>query len=229
MSTIFAALQHTYNGIQLALFNGNTCIAQIESNKRDASKMLIPYFKDLLTSKNLSLTDLSFIAVNHGPGPFTTLRVVIASANGIAFGSSIPLVHVDGLAAFKQEYDDTSYPHTVYLLNAFNNDVYACYENEHRETITTCKNITDLLTTLSHAYSDTTTIRFLGSAVSLHKDAIIACFGTRAFIPHPLPETCSITQIGITGYELWGKNEHVVTHITPHYLKMQQFQKTPGL
>jgi hypothetical protein len=49
------------------------------------------------------------------PGPFTTLRLVIATMPGISF-STAPLVGVDGLAT-PQMSTNQDYPVTVALLN----------------------------------------------------------------------------------------------------------------
>ena len=96
----FAALQNTYQEIQVALWCDSLFVGSLSVPKNHASAELIPTLAFLLNQHNLRLEQLSFIAVNKGPGPFTTLRVVIASANGLSFASDIPLVGVDGLKAF---------------------------------------------------------------------------------------------------------------------------------
>ena len=74
-------------------------------------------------------TGLAFLAVNQGPGAFTSLRVIIASINGLALGDAQKrLIGVDGLDALAQEahqkYIKDQNALLVPLLNAYNSEVY---------------------------------------------------------------------------------------------------------
>jgi len=120
----FLALQHTYQGIELGLFDDAQTIQITHDDKKKASKNIILLVNQLLKNKNISFDNLLFIAANQGPGPFTTLRVVIASVNGIGFATQKPLIGVDGLDALLQEHKNETYPVSVALLNAYSNDVY---------------------------------------------------------------------------------------------------------
>lgn len=225
MNNTFAALQHTYDGIELALFSGPVLLSKKEINKFKASSMLIPTLDEMLKEQNLKLPDLTFIAANYGPGPFTTLRTVIASLNGIAFASKIPLVGVDGLQAFMSEYEDDSYDRTIIMLNAFNHDVYYAYHDADGALITGAQNGEQFLRDRAPHVADAKKIRFLGNAVPAHQALIAELFADRAFIPEPLPQTCSIERIGIIGYEQWQNKVNVTNQLVPHYLKTQEFKK----
>ena len=67
MSHSFVSIQGTYNKIELALFSGATCIQVISKTDVKASSHLIPLLDSLLQKNNLTLKDLSFIAVDKGP------------------------------------------------------------------------------------------------------------------------------------------------------------------
>jgi len=128
--TLFLSIQNTYNELELALIRDETVLISLADDKMRASKDLIPLVNYVCEKTKIHLRDLNFIAVNQGPGPFTTLRVVIASVNGLAYGAKIPLVGIDGLDALLLEHSDPAYPHTIALLNAFTNDVYFGIQTE---------------------------------------------------------------------------------------------------
>src|SRR5687767_3976293 len=114
--TYFLALQNTYQNVEIALFKDSQILASTTLSKLQASSHSMPAIQELLKTNNLTLKDLSFIGASQGPGPFTTLRVVIATVNGISFSTGIPLIGVDGLDTFLDEQKDSRYP-VVALLN----------------------------------------------------------------------------------------------------------------
>lgn len=222
---IFVAIQHTYDGIELALFRGQALLAQETMSKFNASSVLIPTLDKTLKAHELRLSDLEFIAANYGPGPFTTLRVVITSINGIAFASKIPLVGVNGLLALISEYTDPSCDRTICMLNAFNQDVYYAYYDNQNTLVNGAANGEQFLREIAHLFASIEKIQFLGNAVDTHRALIQELFEERAVIPAVVPATCSVIQIGLTGYEQWQRNEGITHQLIPCYLKMQHFAK----
>jgi tRNA threonylcarbamoyladenosine biosynthesis protein TsaB len=222
---IFVAIQHTYDGIELALFRGQTMLAQECMSKFNASSVLIPTLEKTLKAHELRLSDLKFIAANCGPGPFTTLRVVITSINGIAFASKIPLVGINGLSALMAEYADQSCDRTICILNAFNHDVYYAYYNDTNTLVTGAANGEQFLREIAQPFASMQKMVFLGNAVDTHRTLIEELFKERSVIPVTIPATCSVKQIGLMGYAQWQRNENVTNQLVPSYLKMQQFAK----
>lgn len=121
---LYLAIQHTQDTFEIALFADNTCIEKVQEDKRHTSKLFIPLLEHLLSKNTINLAELSFCAVNCGPGPFSTLRSIIASVNGLHCATKIPLIGIDGLEATFLEFRDTKHENTVVLLNAFNNESY---------------------------------------------------------------------------------------------------------
>jgi len=216
--TKFISIQSTYQTLELGLFD-NTVLIDIRSTKNlQASKEFIPLLQDLFKHNNQSLQELSCMVVNQGPGPFSTLRVVIASVNGISFSTSTPLIGIDGLDSFIMQYSDFSYPYTVALLNAFNYDVYFALQRPDQPIIKGYKKIDQLLCELVKTIPYQT-IRFLGNATKLYQDRILAQFNNRAYIPSPLPFFCSIEQIACMGLQKWKNQEGIMSRLLPLYLK----------
>jgi tRNA threonylcarbamoyl adenosine modification protein YeaZ len=131
----YIAIQNTYEIFEIALFVNNKLVSKKREDKHDTSKLFIPLLDELLTQNNAKISDFDFCAVNCGPGPFSTLRSIIASVNGLHFATNIPLISIDGLEATFFEFYNPTYQHTIVLLNAFNNEVY--YLIAHRDQILT--------------------------------------------------------------------------------------------
>jgi tRNA threonylcarbamoyladenosine biosynthesis protein TsaB len=221
---IFLAIQHTYDGIEFALFRGQAILEQQALSKFHASAQLIPTLSAMLERHGITLSDLVFIAAHQGPGPFTTLRVVIATINGIAFAHNTPLVGVNGLEAFLREYADPLGKRTICMLNAFNHDVYYAYYDENHNLMTGAANGEQFLQNMATLWANQK-LHFIGNAVATHRTAIESLFADRALIPALIPGTCSVDQIGLMGYAQWQRQDNVTHQLIPHYLKTQQFAK----
>jgi tRNA threonylcarbamoyl adenosine modification protein YeaZ len=219
----FFSMQSTYQGVECALYHNDLQLEMHFIKKIDASAALIPCLDELLKTHNVMLSTLSFIVVNQGPAPFTTLRVLISSVNGISFATKVPLIGVDGLGALLLEYYDSSLLPTVALLDAFANDVYYGIQEENKKIVTGCLPISVLLQKLDSHYP-VRSIRFLGNGALLHKATIQTILADRAIIQEPLVATCSVEQIAKMGLQQWNKQEGLQNQLLPLYLKKQWWQ-----
>jgi tRNA threonylcarbamoyl adenosine modification protein YeaZ len=184
----------------------------------------------ILKTQKKNFSALSFLAVEQGPGAFASLRIIIATVNGLAFSKKIKLVGVDGLDAVAHE-TFTSVPFEngmlVSLLNAYNNEVYyAIYDLEEKKLNLSCpkgyKKIDLLLDDLEKSKKDKK-ILFTGNGFSLHKDLILEKFGDRIIKIDSVLQTASAKQIGKMAFEQWKRNENVSYELSPLYLKIQTY------
>ncbi len=211
----YMVIQNSYDKVQIALIHGTTQISSHSLSKLNASKELITHISALLKSANISLDDLSFIAANCGPGPFTTLRVVITTVNGLSYAKKIPLIGVNALKAAAHEWHDPAYPITAVLFNAFGNDVYALAQRNDQELLYGVYPIEKLLDELKAIPE---TIRFMGNGTTLHKELILKeC--AHAYIPEDNPVYCSLSAISSLGREEWELKKTKEYSLEPVYLK----------
>ncbi len=213
----FIAVQNTYHLFEMALFNNETLIEHRHDTNRNASRTFISLLDDLLKNNNQTLHEISCIVANQGPAPFSTLRVVLTSVNGLHFATSIPLIGIDGLDATFFEYYDPQYQQTVVLLNAFNVDVYfAIHEKDHLKK--GYKKIDKLLEELSKTFPGGT-VHFFGNASDMYRQNIHAVFGDRALFLDHIPAMCTIKQISKMGLAQWKKQKEFTKQLLPLHLK----------
>ena len=212
------ALQNTYTSIECALFKDAVCIDKIIEPKALASSNGILMIATLLERYNLTFSSLSFLTINQGPAPLTTLRVTLAFANGLGFSQTLPLVGIDGLDALLHEHQSHEDTITIALLNAFNNDVYIGIMENGEVTYKGYGPIKEILTLIANRY-DSRSVRLMGNALLLHTE-IIQEIGEGKWKHTDNIEFCSIQYIGAMGYKQWQSTKSYVYSLLPLYVKL---------
>ncbi len=230
----FLAIYGSYQSLELALYKENVCIAQCKENKARASSILIPLMHDLLTNNSIQLTELDFIALDVGPGAFTSLRVIISSINGIAYASKIPLIPIDGLDALahttqaflaKSNSQLQKY-HLITLLNAYNQEVYHAhyYYDDQTMTLTEPNSYSPASVFLESLANNTydAPLIFTGNGNLLHQEHISHVFKNRE---HQIIEIkhANAESIGQIGKNAFLKNQNISHEVQPLYLKKETF------
>jgi len=142
MGIISFGVQGSFQTLQVSIFQDDICLQTIVDDKTRASSQFLFLLEKILTKNKKNFSDISFIAADQGPGAFTSLRVILATLNGIAFSKDsssqdsssrkIKLIGIDGLEALAyetfetlvQQKKDLSDSMIVSLLNAYNNEVH---------------------------------------------------------------------------------------------------------
>lgn len=229
-SHLYLAIQSSYHCLQLALFSEKTCLQKQVLLDTRASSHLILHIDALLKNNRAVLADLSFIAVDAGPGAFTSLRVAIASINGIGFGYKVLLVGVDGLEALlhdglaKASAHDNSIAGVLALLNAYNHDAYfgIASRDGQRYKQKGCKKIQEVIQEVLGKFPDGN-ILVLGNGATVFATELNEAFKGRLVIEQPIQEVPHVERIGVLGYQLWQEQKEARYRITPNYLKSQLF------
>jgi tRNA threonylcarbamoyladenosine biosynthesis protein TsaB len=82
----------------VALAENSEILASATLPGRTASERLVPTIRSLAARANIALPSLCAIAIVHGPGSFTGVRVGLAAAKGLCHALNLPLVAISRLA-----------------------------------------------------------------------------------------------------------------------------------
>lgn len=110
--------------------DGTLLAASIFEGRRTLSRRLMGEIDGLLTRNNLSLADLSGLAVGLGPGSFTGVRVGVTTAKTLAQVMGKPLVGVGTLDAYAAVWSSPGDALLMPVLPSRKGEVYAAaYQN----------------------------------------------------------------------------------------------------
>ncbi len=220
----FLTIHTTYSSIKIGISKNNSMLFSSEEETKKASQKCIALIDLLLKKAFLSITDISCLFVYKGPAPFTTLRVSIASINGLSYAQNIPLIGIDGLACFAKEQKDRSFSQTIVLLNAFGKDLYVgIYDTEEDAIIFSgCMSLENLLL---HIVKQNKAIKCVGNGALLYAQELMDAAPEKVFIPENNPETCSLESLTAMGFDLWEQGSYSFDQVVPLYLKNHPAQK----
>ena len=84
------ALDCSAKSASVALVKDDQLLAQYYQNSGlTHSRTLLPMVENILSNTELTLNDVDCVAISHGPGSFTGLRIGIATVKGLCWGRDI--------------------------------------------------------------------------------------------------------------------------------------------
>lgn len=216
----------SYGGISLGLYQEDKAVSLVRNEKGRVSRDLISSIHALLEAHSLSFQNLSYIAVDTGPGAFTSLRVLLTTANALSFAQRIPLVGCNGLHAMM----DTLIAQTdnvlrVVLLNAFNNEVYyrICRANGTPLVEDGYADRADVVTMLNEIEG---VYVVAGNGFALHE--VYFQEHLSGSLQTAVMPTASLEALAAQAHATWkgyGDERDFVYELQPGYLKDQLFKK----
>ena len=97
---LMLALESSAKTASAALFeNGRLLALSVSNAGLTHSRTLLPMAEDMLKNHDKSARDLDVVAVAHGPGSFTGLRIGMSEAKGLCWALEIPAIGVSTLEA----------------------------------------------------------------------------------------------------------------------------------
>jgi tRNA threonylcarbamoyl adenosine modification protein YeaZ len=208
-------IHHSTTDLFIAFASEERVLSFVTVPYRAASQELIPAIADLLSQHNTTLAALSFIACNHGPGAFTTLRSIVVTINGLSFAKKIPLISINGSLALAEEAHLPQYNCTYALLNAFCHEIYyATYGGESPPALGTVL-FTDWLKQLQETHNPTlSTIQFVGSGAELYRTELELAYGP---LSPTMMQHASLDFVTRKAYRLWHAGNATLDAIVPYY------------
>ena len=162
-----------------------------------ASQLVLPWVEDLLKEANLTLKDLSAIAVGIGPGAFTGVRLGVAVVQGLAVSCELAILPVASLDAIASQTIHTAAfkkiqaKNLVIAIDARMNEIYwAHYETSQNNQLAI--RIGDIHLSKPEEIDLRNTQYLAGSALKV--------YGNRLFanVSSPLPPALLDAEIHIT-------------------------------
>jgi tRNA threonylcarbamoyladenosine biosynthesis protein TsaB len=98
--SLLLALETATRTQSVALARGDdVCAERVAEGERPGAESLLPLVQAVLAQAGVGLDAVAALAVSIGPGSFTGLRIGLATAKGLAFGTGRPVVPVPTLLA----------------------------------------------------------------------------------------------------------------------------------
>lgn len=108
-----------------ALYLDGVITSRFEISPQGHSELILPMCDQLLEEANITVSQLTAIAVDRGPGSFTGLRIGIGVAQGIAFAADIPVVLVSSLEALAcRAFRESGHSRVLCAIDARMREVY---------------------------------------------------------------------------------------------------------
>lgn len=124
----YLILQFSYQNVELALYQSSQQIECQSIHKYQVTGQLIPHIQTMLQTYDLYINTIDFIGVNAGPGPYNTLRAMIATCNGLHMGQNFKLVQTNTFQVLRFAYADKP---LLAVFDAFGNHVYYSTHHTH--------------------------------------------------------------------------------------------------
>ena len=133
------AIETATEACSVALVDGDRRLQRRETGSRIHARVLLPWIAELLAEAGLTHADLDGIAVDRGPGGFTSIRLGVGVAQGIGLAHDLAARPVSSLAALAHAARPPGFSgRLLAALDARMGEVYAgwfSFENERMRTI----------------------------------------------------------------------------------------------
>jgi len=202
---VLLALDTSAERGSLALFDGERLLGErwLEAGERHAASLLVSLDR-LLAECARPLEAVERIALSIGPGSFTGLRIGLASALGLSYGTPRTLVPVPTLAALATQSGVAdpgwSDRRVAALLDARRGEVYAGLYRPDGEALSedSCGPLADFLARLPADVP----IAFLGGISAAQRARISASLAARAEFLPPAAGVLRAASVGRLGLRL---------------------------
>jgi len=122
---LILALETTGATASVALARDGDLLAEVAFPAHEAlCRTLLSHIEKVLAQAGVGRGDLEAVAVSHGPGSYTGLRIGIATAQGLAQAGALPVVGVSTLEAMALTHGEKTEGTLVPILDARSGELY---------------------------------------------------------------------------------------------------------
>lgn len=186
------------------------------------SRTLLPMAEDMLKNAELRLSDIDLIAVAHGPGSFTGIRIGVSTVKGLAWAAEKPCVGVSTLEAMAWHGLAVG-GYICPVMDARRSQVYnALFKIENGRPVRMTEDRPIALDELSKE------VTALNAPVFLVGDGAALCF--EYFTAHGVP--CVMAPDNLRWQDAWGvamaaadKTPGNADELLPVYLRLSQAER----
>ena len=186
------------------------------------SRTLLPMAEDMLKNAELRLSDVDLIAVAHGPGSFTGIRIGVSTVKGLAWAAEKPCVGVSTLEAMAWHGLAVG-GYICPVMDARRSQVYnALFKIENGRPVRMTEDRPIALDELSKE------VTALNAPVFLVGDGAALCF--EYFTAHGVP--CVMAPDNLRWQDAWGvamaaadKTPGNADELLPVYLRLSQAER----
>ena len=147
---LILAIESSAKPVSCAVYSDGALLGQyFQNNGLTHSRTLLVMVESLLKNLDITVKDLDLVAVAHGPGSFTGVRIGVSAAKGLAWGLDKPVVGVSTLEAMAYQIPQ---PGAIIcpVMDARRNQVYnALFEWKDGNLIRLCEDRAISLTELA--------------------------------------------------------------------------------
>ena len=220
---LMLALESSAKAASAAVFeDGKLLGLTVENSGLTHSRTLLPMAEDLLRNLDRSVRGLGLVAVAHGPGSFTGLRIGMAEAKGLCWALQIPAIGVSTLEAMAFGGPDRDGTMLCCAMDARRGQVY--------NALFTVENGRPVRLTEDRAIA----VAELEPELLSHKkpwvllgDGAELCYNTmKDRVPlHPAPEPLRLQNARGVGLAAMEREPQPVDALLPVYLRLSQAER----
>lgn len=220
---LILAFESSAKPASAALVKGGQLLSQyMQCSALTHSRTLLPMAEDMLKNAELRLSDVDLIAVAHGPGSFTGIRIGVSTVKGLAWAAERPCVGVSTLEAMAWHGLAVG-GYICPVMDARRSQVYnALFKIENGRPVRMTEDRPIALEELAKE------VTALGAPVFLIGDGAALCF--EYFTAHGVP--CVMAPDNLRWQDAWGvamaaadKTPGNADELLPVYLRLSQAER----
>jgi tRNA threonylcarbamoyladenosine biosynthesis protein TsaB len=121
--------------VALSTSNSEPPIQRFFSGGPQASQSILEEIDALLKAKELTPKDLDLLAVGHGPGSFTGVRLACAVSQGLSLAHNLPIIPINTLDILAYQCDKPEGGYVFACIDARMGEVYGCFYHYQQDQL----------------------------------------------------------------------------------------------